>query len=75
MYCLLFLQAHDGNEVKDGDSVYLQAALLYTTAAGHRRTRVHNLRLQATDSIQTVFRHADIDTIMGYLLRKGAYCS
>jgi len=60
---------HDGNEVKTGDDLFVQAALLYTTSGGQRRVRVHNLRLIAADTVQAVFRHADVDAIMACLLR------
>jgi protein transport protein SEC24 len=68
---LIALLSHDGNEVKEGEELYVQAAALFTTAAGQRRVRVHNLRIVATDSIQAVFRHADLDTVLGVLLRNG----
>ena len=55
---------HDGGEVKDKDDLFVQAALLYTTASGQRRVRVHNLRLIAAETVQAVFRHADVDAIM-----------
>jgi hypothetical protein len=64
-------QQHDGHTLKEGEDIFVQAALLYTTAAGERRVRVHNLRLVATESVQAVFRHADVDAILSVLVRKG----
>jgi protein transport protein SEC24 len=52
--------------------LYLQAALLYTTSYGARRIRVHNMRLVGTESIQVLFRHADIDTILAVMIRQAA---
>lgn len=62
--------ALDGNDTRDGDELFLQAALMYTSAGGQRRIRVHNARLQATDSVQSAFRHADMDTVLSTMLRK-----
>lgn len=64
-------QQHDGNAIRENDDLFVQAALLYTTAAGERRVRVHNLRLVASDSVQSVFRHVDVDAVMSVLVRKG----
>jgi protein transport protein SEC24 len=72
--CVLATLAHDGNALKDGEELFLQAALLYTDAlTGARRIRVHNLRLAATESIQVAFRHADIDAVLTTLVRKCEY--
>jgi protein transport protein SEC24 len=60
---------HDGGELKAGDDLIVQAALLYTSASGQRRVRVHNLRLIAADTVQAVFRHADVDAILAHMLR------
>lgn len=66
---ILVTLQHDGNSIKENEELYVQAALLYTTTAGQRRVRVHNLRLIASDSVQSVFRHADVDAIISYLVR------
>lgn len=89
--------AHDGNEIKEGEELFVQVrrrigerqacrrasnppappgapqvAALVTHTTGQRRVRVHNLRLVATDNVAAVFRHADMDTVLGVLLRNGA---
>ncbi len=66
------LLEHDGSEIKPGDKVYLQAALLYTSTDGQRRVRVHNTMLTATDNIGTVFKYADCKTVVNILARYGA---
>jgi protein transport protein SEC24 len=71
---LLAVLQHDGNTIKEGEDLHVQVALLFTTALGDRRIRVHNLRLVGTDNLQAVFRHADIDSIVAYMVREG-WCS
>lgn len=75
---LLAVLQHDGNTIKEGEDLHVQVALLFTTALGDRRIRVHNLRLVGTDNLQAVFRHADIDSIVAYMVREGTlqthYC-
>ncbi len=64
------MQEHSGFNIVDAAPVFLQAALLYTTVTGERRVRVHNMRLQATESSHEVFRHTDIDALLALYLRK-----
>ncbi|CEP15982.1 hypothetical protein [Parasitella parasitica] len=60
---------HDGKlDVNRG--VSFQCALLYTTRDGHRRVRVHNLHLSATEQIADVFRYGDVDTTVSVMLRQ-----
>ncbi|EPB87319.1 hypothetical protein HMPREF1544_05844 [Mucor circinelloides 1006PhL] len=47
-----------------------QCALLYTTRDGHRRVRIHNLQLAATEQIADVFRYGDVDTTVSIMLRQ-----
>lgn len=61
--------AHE-SDLRDGDDVFIQTALLYTSAAGLRKVRVHNIKLAATESIQVVFRHADVDSVLSFMVRK-----
>ncbi|KAJ1560093.1 COPII coat Sec23p-Sfb3p heterodimer component, partial [Nowakowskiella sp. JEL0078] len=49
--------------------VYFQTALLYTTATGQRRIRVHNLAIPVTSSMANVFRFADMDTTINYMCK------
>jgi hypothetical protein len=68
---VLAMLQHDGHELKDGEDLFVQAAVLFTTGFGARRIRVHNLWLKSTENLQAVFRHADIDTILSTLVRNG----
>ncbi|RKP23249.1 hypothetical protein SYNPS1DRAFT_31035 [Syncephalis pseudoplumigaleata] len=46
-----------------------QCALLYTRSDGQRRIRVHNLSVPATSVMGNLFRYADMDTCVNYLLK------
>ena len=61
--------SHDGN-IDERQEVYIQAALLYTTAEGHRRVRIHNLALSCTSQLSTVFKNASLETTVCVLTRK-----
>ncbi|KAI9183872.1 COPII coat Sec23p-Sfb3p heterodimer component [Blastocladiella emersonii ATCC 22665] len=47
----------------------IQIALLYTTATGDRRIRVHNLSLTNTTLLGNVFRFAELDTTVNFLAK------
>ncbi|KAI8360900.1 Sec23/Sec24 trunk domain-containing protein [Choanephora cucurbitarum] len=61
---------HEGSKLSEGAPVYFQCALLYTTAEGQRRVRVHNLSLSVGGSANPVFKHADLDTSMNLLIKR-----
>jgi protein transport protein SEC24 len=50
----------------------IQCAVLYTTPAGRRRVRVLNLNLPVVTLAASVFRFADMDAVVSYLLREGS---
>lgn len=50
---------------------FIQSALLYTTISGQRRVRVCNLGLQVASMAGSVFRYADMDTVVCHLVREG----
>ena len=60
---------HDGT-FDERQEVYIQAALLYTTADGHRRVRLHNLALACSSQLSTVFKNASLDTAVCVMTRK-----
>ena len=41
---------------------YFQCALLYTTRSGHRRVRVHTLKLPICNTYAALYRNADLET-------------
>ncbi|KAI8147373.1 Sec23/Sec24 trunk domain-containing protein [Fennellomyces sp. T-0311] len=59
---------HDG-KVAEGEA-HIQCALLYTTRLGHRRVRIHNLRLPVATSVSALFKQADLDTSMNLLSKQ-----
>ncbi|KAJ3185503.1 COPII coat Sec23p-Sfb3p heterodimer component [Geranomyces variabilis] len=59
---------HDGKLDEKRESSF-QAALLYTTATGERRIRVHNISVSNTSLLGNVFRYADMDTTICYLCK------
>ena len=42
-------------------SAYIQAAMLYTTRSGHRRVRVHTLKVPVCNTYSSLFRNADLE--------------
>ncbi|KAJ3125731.1 Protein transport protein Sec24C [Nowakowskiella sp. JEL0407] len=61
---------HDG-KIDDSRTpdAFFQTALLYTTATGERRIRVHNLAVPVTSSMANIFRMADMDTTINYFAK------
>lgn len=51
--------------------VGFQVALLYTTASGQRRIRVHNISLPAVADMHRVFKHADHDAVISFFVKAG----
>ncbi|KAF9142343.1 COPII coat Sec23p-Sfb3p heterodimer component [Mortierella sp. GBA39] len=64
------LVKHDG-KLDEKVEASFQVALLYTTADGLRRVRVHNFSTPVTTLLGNVFRWADMDTTINFLA-KGA---
>ncbi|KAF9090400.1 COPII coat Sec23p-Sfb3p heterodimer component, partial [Mortierella sp. GBA35] len=64
------LVKHDGR-LDEKTEASFQVALLYTTADGRRRVRVHNFSTPVTTLLGNVFRWADMDTTINFL-SKGA---
>lgn len=68
--CILASVRQD-KKLDDRQLAFLQTAVLYTTAAGHRRVRVMNLSLPITSHIGNLFRFADFDACIVQTLREG----
>ena len=50
----------------------LQVALLYTTLAGQRRIRLHNMMVPVTPQFANLFRLVELDTVMNLVAKQGA---
>lgn len=57
-------------KLKDKSEACIQCALLYTTASGHRRIRVHTISVPVTTVISNIFRFADLDAIINLSLKQ-----
>lgn len=57
----------------DRQYAFVQSAVLYTTAEGHRRVRVCNVALQVASLAGNVFRYADMDTVVSIMMREGMF--
>lgn len=64
------LLKYDG-KLDEKTDAYIQCALLYTTSSGQRRVRTHNLSVTVTQLLGNVFRHAEMDTTVNFLAKKG----
>lgn len=50
-------------------AVFAQAAILFTSLSGQRRLRVHNISLATADNYQNLYRCADLDTTVNFLIK------
>ncbi|ODV89239.1 hypothetical protein CANCADRAFT_17097, partial [Tortispora caseinolytica NRRL Y-17796] len=62
---------HDG-KIDHRLGAHFQSALLYTTADGQRRARVHNFYVPAADNAIAVQRSADPDAIVNFFAKQAA---
>ena len=60
---------HEGKLDEKVDA-HFQCAVLYTSAAGERRVRVHNLAVPVTSLLANVFRFACMDTTIAYVSKE-----
>ena len=64
-----FSISHSGS-YKDGDPIYFQLAILYTSLPSSQRiVRVHNLQLYSSTDPSTIFKHADVDCMVTHLTK------
>lgn len=64
--------AYDESAMKEGSKIAVQCALLYTTAAGERRVRVHNILVPVSGQYSTIFKAIDCDAVVSLLTRDAA---
>ncbi|XP_054707353.1 protein transport protein Sec24D-like [Uloborus diversus] len=57
-------------KLPENETVYIQAALLYTTCNGERRIRVHNLALSTSVGMPDVFKCCELDTIVNFFAKQ-----
>ncbi|KAJ7560650.1 hypothetical protein O6H91_04G138900 [Diphasiastrum complanatum] len=62
---------HD-DKFQDGSLCCFQCALLYTTMSGERRIRISTLAMPCTSVLSNLFRGADLDAQITYLLKHAA---
>lgn len=60
---------HEG-KLEDKSEACMQVALLYTTAEGHRRIRVHTHSAPVTSVMSNIFRHSDLDTVVNLSMKQ-----
>lgn len=60
---------HEGKLDEKMDA-HFQCAILYTSAEGYRRVRVHNLSVPVSSLLVDVFRLADLDTAIAYTAKE-----
>jgi len=60
---------HEG-KLDEKQDAHFQCALLYTSASGQRRVRVHNLAVPTTSLLANVFRFADMDTTIAFITKE-----
>lgn len=63
---------HDGKLDERRDN-YFQIAMLYTTAQGQRRVRIHTISVPCTSIISTVFKCAEMDSTINFLAKAGMF--
>ncbi|XP_069652448.1 protein transport protein Sec24C isoform X3 [Haliaeetus albicilla] len=59
---------HD-DKLSEDSGALLQCALLYTSCAGQRRLRIHNLSLNCCIQLADLYRNCETDTLINYLAK------
>ena len=59
---------HEG-KLNEKTEAHFQSAILYTSADGERRVRCSNIAVPVTSLLGNVFRYADLDSTMAYLIK------
>ena len=61
---------HENALAKELTEASLQCALLYTTAEGQRRIRVHTVAVPVATQLGVIFRNADVDAVLAMSLKQ-----
>jgi protein transport protein SEC24 len=61
---------HENALPKDLQEASIQCALLYTTAEGQRRIRLHTMSVPVSTQLGVVFRNADVDAVIAMSLKQ-----
>ncbi|XP_054359549.1 protein transport protein Sec24C isoform X1 [Pongo pygmaeus] len=59
---------HD-DRLNEDSGALLQCALLYTSCAGQRRLRIHNLALNCCTQLADLYRNCETDTLINYMAK------
>ncbi|TMS38858.1 hypothetical protein L596_005490 [Steinernema carpocapsae] len=59
---------HD-DKLKENEKAYIQVAVLFTSCGGQRRLRVHNMCMPISADYNQLYRVADQDALISYLLK------
>ncbi|KAM9188758.1 protein transport protein Sec24C isoform 4-T5 [Mergus octosetaceus] len=59
---------HD-DKLSEDSGALLQCALLYTSCAGQRRLRIHNLSLNCCTQLADLYRNCETDTLINFLAK------
>ncbi|NXH14703.1 SC24C protein, partial [Bucco capensis] len=59
---------HD-DKLSEDSGALIQCALLYTSCAGQRRLRIHNLSLNCCTQLADLYRNCETDTLINYLAK------
>uniref|UniRef100_A0A8C3XJF0 SC24C protein n=1 Tax=Chelydra serpentina TaxID=8475 RepID=A0A8C3XJF0_CHESE len=59
---------HD-DKLSEDSGALVQCALLYTSCAGQRRLRIHNLSLNCCTQLADLYRNCETDTLINYLAK------
>ena len=60
---------HEG-KLDERRDAFFQCAVLYTSASGERRVRLHNIAVPVTNNTANVFRYADMDATMTHCAKE-----
>lgn len=59
---------HD-DKLREENGALLQCAVLYTSCAGQRRLRIHNLSLNCCTQLADLYRNCETDTLINFLAK------